>query len=60
VDPEKLPKNMPKSFSGKLPFIELEDGKTCLTEPLSIAKFFSSNKYNFYGPDEIERAQVDQ
>lgn len=51
---------MPKSFTGKLPFIELEDGKTCLTEPLSIAKFFSSNKYNFYGPDEIERAQVDQ
>lgn len=40
--------------------LQLQDGKTCISESLSIAKFLSNNKYGFYGPDLMERAQIDQ
>ena len=40
--------------------MELEDGITCISEPLSICKFLASNKLGFYGPDAISKAQVDQ
>ena len=59
VDKEKDTKNFKKSFNGKFPVLELQDGKTCLCEPLSIAKFLASDKYEFYGPDPIKKAQVD-
>jgi len=40
-----------KSLKGKLPILELDDGKTYISEPISIARVFSNNKLNFYGPD---------
>lgn len=49
-----------KSLTGKFPMLELSDGKTYISEPLSIARFLSSDKYGFYGPDAIEKAKTDQ
>ena len=40
--------------------LELEDGKTCISEPLSIARVLSNNKLGFYGPDASTRAQTDE
>ena len=39
--------------------LELEDGVTCICESISIARFMSNNKYNFYGPDSANRALTD-
>lgn len=49
-----------KSFTGKLPMLLLEDQQTYLCEALSIARYFSSDKMNFYGPNPGSKAQVDQ
>jgi glutathione S-transferase len=46
-----------KSFNGKWPVLELQDG-TCVSESLAIAKFFSDNKLNFYGPNASHKAQI--
>jgi len=48
-----------KSLTGKFPMLELSDGKTYISEPLSIARFLASDKYGFYGPDGIEKAKTD-
>ena len=45
---------------GRFPVLQLSDGQTCISESLSIAKFLANNKHGFYGPDEVERAQIDQ
>ena len=31
-----------------------------MSESLSIAKYWSNNKYGFYGPDESNKTQIDQ
>ena len=49
--PADHPQTLQKSISGKMPVLELEDGMTCITEPISIAKHFSHDKLGFYGPD---------
>ena len=49
-----------RSFTGRFPLLEFEDGVTCISEPISIARVFSNNKLGFYGPDPAQRAQVDQ
>ena len=49
-----------KTPLGKFPVLQLSDGQTCISESLSIAKFFANNKHGFYGPDETERVQIDQ
>lgn len=41
------------SHNGRLPLLLLEDGTTYISEPLSIARWFSNNKQGFYGPDLI-------
>lgn len=53
VDPEKDTHIIDQTDNGKLPVLLLEDGVTYLNEPLSIARVFSNNKFNFYGPDAI-------
>jgi len=53
VNPEKDTHILEETNNGKLPILLLEDGVTFLNEPLSIAKFFSNNKFGFYGPDPI-------
>ena len=50
---EKEADILENSHTGRYPLLELEDGKTFLSEPLSIAKWFSNNKLNFYGPNPI-------
>ena len=49
-----------KTPLGKFPVLQLQDGNTCISESLSIGKFLANNLYGFYGPDPVERAQVDQ
>ena len=49
-----------KSLTGRFPMLELSDGKTYISEPLSIARFLATDKYGFYGPDIIEKAKTDQ
>ena len=49
-----------RSVTGKFPMLQLEDGETCISEPLSIARVLSNNKFGFYGPDIAQRAQADQ
>jgi len=49
-----------KSLSGRFPMLELEDGQTCISEPLSIARVLSNNKLGFYGPSIAERARIDE
>ena len=49
-----------KSFTGKFPMLLLEDKQTYLCESLSIARYFASDKLNFYGPNAASKAQVDQ
>ena len=49
---------MQKSLTGKFPLLELPD-KSCICEPLTIARFLSEGKYGFYGPDSCQKAQVD-
>ena len=41
-----------KSLTGNFPVLELTDEKTCICEPLSIARYLSNGKLGFYGPDE--------
>ena len=50
IDSEEILEN---SHNGKLPLLLLEDGTTYISEPLSIARWFSNNKQGFYGPDLI-------
>ena len=59
VDQQKDTHIMQKSLTGKFPLLELPD-KTCLSEPLTIARFLSADKYGFYGPDASQKALVDQ
>ena len=60
VDKDKDDRLFKKSFTGRFPVLELEDKKTCFCEPLSIAKYLANDMYGFYGPDQIEKAKVDQ
>lgn len=59
VDAEKDIHILEKSHKNALPILELEDGKTWLSEPLSMARFLASDKLDFYGPDPVHRAKVD-
>lgn len=49
-----------KSIAGSFPILQLEDGETCLSESLSIARYLSNGKYGFYGPEILQKAKVDQ
>ena len=49
-----------KSLTGKFPMLELSDGKTYISEPITIARFLATDRYGFYGPDAIEKAKTDQ
>jgi glutathione S-transferase len=57
VNNEKSQEVLNKTFNGKWPVLELQDG-TCVSESLAIAKFFSDNKLNFYGPSASSKAQI--
>ena len=57
VDDEKNKDVLSKTFNGKWPVLELQDG-ACISETLAIAKFFSDNKLNFYGPNQSHKAQI--
>ncbi len=59
-DNERIAQLRTKTPLGKFPVLELDDGKTFVSESLSIAKYWSNNKYGFYGPDESNKTQVDQ
>jgi len=49
-----------KTAAGKFPMLEFEDGFTCISEPLSIARVFSNNKLGFYGPSVADKARIDE
>ena len=49
-----------QSLTGSLPILQLEDDKTFISDSLSIARYFSNGKHGFYGPDQIQRAKVEQ
>ena len=49
-----------KSMNGKFPVLELQDEKTTICEPLSIARYVANGKLGFYGPDLDTKSQVDQ
>ena len=44
----------------RYPILELEDGSTFISEALSIAKYLSYDKHDFYGPKIVDKAQIDQ
>ena len=50
--------HLTKSFNGKWPVLELEDGTTHISEALSIARHLSENKLGFYGPDASQKARI--
>lgn len=49
-----------KSVTGRFRFPVLEMDGSHITETLSIAKFFAENKLNFYGPDRIQHAKINE
>ena len=59
VDKTKDAEIIQKSLTGKFPMLELPD-KTCICEGLTIARYLSSDKYGFYGPDSTQKAKIDQ
>ena len=56
IDEQKDSKLMKKSFTGKFPVLELQDGKTCLSEPLTIAKYLARDNHSFYGTNICNQA----
>ena len=59
LDIEKDQNIISKSLTGKFPMLELEDGNTYISESLSITRYLSNGKHDFYGPSIQNKVKVE-
>jgi len=49
-----------KGLTGTLPLLQLQDGTTTISNPISISRVLSNNKLGFYGPEISDKARIDE